>query len=137
MFRILKWIAPAMLLSAAMSSSVSAQVPCANCGDYGGGVHNAIHRVSPLYPAVGMPACIYRGYAEQDLFHQYYSPSACGEVPAQLYVAPRPVPPHVGHVYYTYQPLAPHEMLYPHSRTYHRYYDDGRGLTRTKVTWMR
>jgi hypothetical protein len=52
-------------------------------------------------------------------------------------LAPQPVPPLVGHTYYTYQPFMPHELLYPHHRTYHRYYDGGRGLTRTSVSWYR
>jgi hypothetical protein len=59
----------------------------------------------------------------------------CGGYPAQLYVSPRPVPPHVGHTYITYQPLMPHEFMYKHHRTYHQYYDNGRGLTRTYVKW--
>jgi hypothetical protein len=29
----------------------------------------------------------------------------------------------------------PHEFTYSHYRTYRRYYDDGRGMTRTKVVW--
>ena len=37
---------------------------------------------------------------------------------AQMYICPRPTPPLVGHTYITYQPLAPSEMLYHHSRTY-------------------
>ncbi len=41
----------------------------------------------------------------------------------------------VGHTYYTYQPFMPHEMLYKHKRTYHRYYDEGRGLTRTHIRY--
>lgn len=52
-----------------------------------------------------------------------------------MYMAPGPVPAHVGHTYYTYQPFMPHEMLYKHKRTYHRYYDEGRGLTRTHIRY--
>jgi hypothetical protein len=40
-----------------------------------------------------------------------------------------------GIIVFTYQPLMPHEFLYPHHRTYHRTYDEGRGLTRTGVHW--
>jgi hypothetical protein len=29
----------------------------------------------------------------------------------------------------------PHEFTYSHYRTYRRYYDDGRGMTRTKAVW--
>lgn len=81
--------------------------------------------------------CVYRHYPTGDLFRQYYVANNCGGAPAGLYPAPLPVPPHVGHVYYTYEPLYPHEFLYPHHRTYHRYYDDGRGLTRAHVSWMK
>jgi len=74
-------------------------------------------------------------YGNPSLFHNYYAPNNCGSHAAQLYIAPRPVPPLVGHTYYTYQPLMPHEFTYSHYRTYRRYYDDGRGMTRTKAVW--
>lgn len=74
-------------------------------------------------------------YGDPALFYNFYAPNYCGGVPAQLYIAPRPVPPLVGHTYYTYQPLMPHEFTYPHTRTYRNYYDSGRGMTRTKVQW--
>ena len=48
-----------------------------------------------------------------------------------------PVPAWVGHTYYTYQPFLPNELLYQHHRTYYRYYDQGRGLTRTAISWSR
>jgi hypothetical protein len=63
-----------------------------------------------------------RAAARNDLFSNYYvGGSYCGDVPAQLYLSPRPTPPLVGHTYITYQPLMPHEFLYPHSRHYYRY----------------
>jgi hypothetical protein len=71
------------------------------------------------------------------LFANYYVPGTCGGVPAEMYLAPHPVPPVVGYTYYTYQPMMPHELLYQHHRTYYRYYDNGRGLTRTSVHWYR
>jgi hypothetical protein len=74
-------------------------------------------------------------YGNPDLFYNFYVPNDCGGVPAAMYLAPRPVPPLVGHTYNTYQPLMPHEMLYPHQRTYRQWYDHGRGFTRTKVSW--
>lgn len=71
-----------------------------------------------------------------DLFYNYYAPpcpwSGTG---AQLYVAPRPTPPYVGHTFITYQPLMPHEFLYHHHRVYWRY-NEGSGWTRTSVTWQ-
>ncbi len=70
-----------------------------------------------------------------DLFYNYYvPPGPCGGVGAQLYVAPRPTPPMVGHTYITYQPLMPHEFLYKHHRAYYTC-NQGAGWTRTKVSW--
>lgn len=83
----------------------------------------------------GVVTCRPYEYGRADLFYNFYVPPTCGGVGAQLYPAPLPVPYHVGHVYHTYQPLMPHEFLYKHHRSYHRYYDEGRGLTRTSVTW--
>ena len=102
------------------SSTASASVSLSS-----GGVEYA----SPAAGPCGRP------YGQPDLFYNFYVPAVCDGVGASLYLAPRPVPPHVGYTYYTYQPLMPHEMLYGHSRNYHRYYHGGRGLTRTKVTW--
>lgn len=71
-----------------------------------------------------------------DLFYNYYTqPSMVGGVPAQMYVSPRPVPPHVGHTYITYQPLMPHEYMYRHCRKYWRYHP-GSGMTRACVVWF-
>ena len=64
------------------------------------------------------------GTTRPDLFYNYYvGPSPTyGGVPAQMYLSPRPVPPHVGHTWITYQPLMPHEFLYTHHRTYYRHF---------------
>jgi hypothetical protein len=70
-----------------------------------------------------------------DLFYNFYAMPSCGGVPAELYPAPYPTPPLVGHTYYTYQPLMPHEMLYRHTRVYRQYYNYGRGMNRTTVHW--
>ena len=73
---------------------------------------------------------------QKDLFYNYYAaPGPYNGAAAEMYVAPRPVPPHVGHTFYTYQPLYPHEYMYTHHRTYHRYYNGGQGLNRTHVTY--
>ena len=72
-----------------------------------------------------------------DLFYNYYvPPGPCGGVAAALYPSPRPTPPWVGHTYVTYQPLMPHELLYPHKRTYLRRNPDA-GYTRTTVHYRR
>ena len=72
-----------------------------------------------------------------NLFYNFYAPEECGGLPATMYVAPQPVPASVGHTYITYQPMMPHEMLYPHHRSYYRYYDGGRGMTRAHVRYYR
>lgn len=69
-----------------------------------------------------------------DLFPQYYAPPAGTNLGAQMYVAPIPTPPLVGHTWITYQPLMPHEMLYRHGRTYYRKNPNG-GWTRVSVGW--
>jgi hypothetical protein len=71
-----------------------------------------------------------------DLFYNFYVPPGYygGVVGAQLYVCPVPTPPLVGHTYVTYQPLMPHEFLYPHARRYVRLHPDG-SVTRTWVSW--
>jgi len=74
-------------------------------------------------------------YGNPDLFYNFYAQANGGGVGAQMYISPGPVPAEMGHTYYTYQPFMPHELLYKHQRTYHRYYDDGRGFTRTHVRW--
>jgi len=91
-------------------------------------------------PGLGCRACSngecqYRFYGQPDLFYNYYAWPSCTGLGAELYVSPRPVPPHVGHTYITYQPLMPHEFMYHHHRTYHRYYNGGQGLNRTAVTY--
>jgi len=81
------------------------------------------------------PTCRVPEYGQPDLFRNYWVDPTCGGDGAHMYIAPIPVPYQVGHVYYTYQPFMPHELLYKHKRSYHRYYDEGRGLTRTHIRW--
>lgn len=82
-----------------------------------------------------MPVCRPREYGTPDLFYNFWVPPNCGGMGAEAYICPRPVPPLVGHTYYTYQPFMPHELMYRHSRVYHRNYEGGRGLTRTSIHW--
>ena len=79
--------------------------------------------------------CRNHDHGHPDLFYNYYVDPTCCAAGAQMYVAPVPVPRTVGQTYFTYQPLMPHEFLYRHSRSYHRYYNEGRGFTRTSVRW--
>jgi hypothetical protein len=70
-----------------------------------------------------------------DLSYNYYVPPVgANSVGAELYLCPRPTPPMVGHTYITYQPLAPHEFLYGHSRTYRTTHEDA-PTTTTRVHW--
>ena len=82
------------------------------------------------------------GYPTNELFYNYYVPPVNGGIGAEMYVAPLPVPPHVGHTYFTYQPFYPHEMLYRHHRTYYRPHPGFEGYptastpyTRVDVQW--
>lgn len=145
-------LAIALALSFVGGSAALAQ--CPTCGPGGVGFGHPNYRIGDysryggfdanayynrgLFPRSDAGDCTYRHYPPGDLFHQYYIGNNCGGVPASMYPAPNSsIPPFVGHVYYTYEPFYPQEYMYPHQRTYHRYYDDGRGLTRAKVTYMR
>ncbi len=81
----------------------------------------------------GIAGCLPRTYGYPDLFYNYYTQGNCNSTNAQMYIAPVPVPPNVGHTFYTYQPFMPHEMLYWHKDRFHNYYDGGRGMNHTKV----
>jgi len=83
----------------------------------------------------GDGVCVPRTYGYPDLFYNFYTQGNCNQTNAQMYVAPVPVPPNVGHTFYTYQPFMPHEMLYWHKDRYHNYYDGGRGMNHTKVNY--
>jgi hypothetical protein len=110
---------------------------------YPNGVYNYGYPMSPhdwKGPGLGCRTCSngecqYRFYGQPDLFYNYYAWPSCTGLGSELYISPRPVPPHVGYTYITYQPLMPHEFMYTHHRTYHRYYNGGQGLNRTHVTY--
>jgi hypothetical protein len=82
------------------------------------------------------------GNSPNNLFAQYYTQPGASLVEAEMYNAPHWVPYHVGHSYYTYQPLMPHEMMYQHSRNYYNYYNTGgyygapNALNKTTVRWQ-
>ena len=140
-------LAATAVLSLSMLATLAAAQDCPNCpgghSTHGNMPHHAQNR-SPYdgsyagqghgkYNALGN--CNYRNYADQDLFYNHYVGNNCGGMGAQLYLSPRPVPQFVGNTYITYQPLMPHEFLYQHHRTYHRYYNGGLGMTRTSVRY--
>ena len=83
------------------------------------------------------------GNSPNNLFSQYNTQPGASTVQAGMYPAPHYVPANVGHTYYTYQPLMPHEMMYQHSRNYYNYYNTGGysgcgndSLNKTQVRWQ-
>ena len=119
---------PQSSASAADPSAKAAKCDCAKCNRARGCRNGRCGRNNCIN-------CRPYQYGNPDLFYNFYVNGNCGGVPAGMYPAPGPVPTHVGHVYYTYQPFMPHELMYQHHRSYHRYYDGGRGLTRTRVIY--
>lgn len=71
----------------------------------------------------------------QPLFDNYFTQGHANQADAALYVSPTGVPGWVGHTYVTNQTLYPHQFLYTHKDRYHSYYDQGKGLNRTKATY--
>ncbi|MGI9470040.1 MAG: hypothetical protein ACR2NZ_00820 [Rubripirellula sp.] len=78
---------------------------------------------------------VQRSYGRPDLFYNYYTQGFANRANAQMYLSPVPVPPNVGHTFYTYQPFHPHHMLYWHKNRFHRHYDFGRGMNRTRAVY--
>lgn len=85
------------------------------------------------------------GNSPNNLFSQYNTQPGASTVQAGMYPAPHYVPENVGHTYYTYQPIMPHEMMYQHSRNYYNYYNTGGyysggcdydSLNKTQVRWQ-
>ncbi len=119
-----------------ISSSDSSYV-----GDLGSSVVGSGSYVGDLPSGCGNSGCggigpIQRGYGSLDLFYNYYTQGNANRSNAQMYISPIPVPPNVGHTFFTYQPFYPEEMLYPHKDRFHNYYDNGRGMNRTRsVHW--
>jgi len=90
--------------------------------------------VAMVFLATGLAATVQAGVREKaaPVFANYYVQD--GDATAAMYLSPRPTPPLVGHTYITYQPLMPHEYLYPHCRTYVTRHPDA-GRTVTRVHW--
>jgi hypothetical protein len=64
------------------------------------------------------------------LFHNYYTQGGANQADASLYLAPRSqIPGNVGHTYYTYQPLYPHQFLHTHTDRYGHAYPGGYNST--------
>lgn len=135
------WIRLAAILAAcSLWSNISTVTAQDNC-PYPNGAAGRDARSGPVTNWVrgaGNGGCQPFAYGQNDLFANYYTSMTCGAMPAALYVSPNStIPPLVGHTHITNEAFMPHEFLYPHHRKYHRYYDDGRGLTRTAVHYYR
>jgi hypothetical protein len=84
-------------------------------------------------PPYGMPNI-------PSLNYNYYYPAPApdtvvSDIPARLYLCPRPAPPYVGYVYITYPPFQPHEWLWQHAKAYYRLHPGG-GMTMTSMWWV-
>lgn len=120
-----------------LPQSAQAEKPCYDdCGD---NCHHGHKRHGHGHHGHGRRAQG-EGMASRDLFYNYYvgpagAPNAFGanEV-AGMYPSPVPAPLLVGHTYITYQPLLPHEFLYPHKHTYYSSYPGG-GQVTTRVRY--
>lgn len=94
------------------------------------------------FAAAPVSAQFGQGNSANNVFSQYYTQPGASTVQAGMYPAPHHVPANVGHTYYTYQPLMPHEMMYQHSRNYYNYYNTGgyyggyNALNKTQVRWQ-
>ena len=108
-----------------------------NCGSANGGGNfvGDMSRDQAGANAGGGAGGIRRGFGQPDLFYNYYTQGYANTANAQMYLSPLPVPPNVGHTFYTYQPFYPHHMLYAHKDRFHRYYDNGRGMNRTRALY--
>lgn len=108
------------------SGSYAGDLPQSDCvgGNCGGGIAGG-----------GEGLAAGRSYGQPDLFYNHYTQGNANTANAQMYVSPLPVPKSVGHTYNTYQPFYPEEYLYWHKNRFHKYYDNGRGMNRTKALY--
>jgi hypothetical protein len=91
---------------------------------------------APFVPSQVVPAPQY-GFPTLNWNYYYPVPAAeqtMPQIPARLYLCPRPVPPYVGYTYIAYPPFQPHEWLWPHQRAYYRVHPGG-GMTTTSIWW--
>ena len=121
--------AVALAICMTFAASASADEPAKKTAEKVPASATVDHYVGDVAPG------IQRGYGQPDLFYNFYTQGAANRANAQMYLSPMPIPPNVGHIYYTYQPFNPHHMLYPHQNRFHRHYDCGRGMNRTRASY--
>ena len=133
-------LAIVLIAGAASTTGLQAQeyeiAECSNGRDVNGG-DSYVGDISYVDAGLVGPggANLRRGFGQPDLFYNYFTQGYRNSANAQMYLSPLPIPPNVGHTYYTYQPFYPHHMLYAHKDRYHRYYDNGRGMNRTRAVY--
>jgi hypothetical protein len=127
--RTLSYSAVALAICMTFAASASADEPAKKTAEKVPASATVDHYVGDVAPG------IQRGYGQPDLFYNFYTQGAANRANAQMYLSPMPIPPNVGHTYYTYQPFNPHHMLYPHQNRFHRHYDCGRGMNRTRASY--
>lgn len=130
-FALLSLVGFASLTPETAQANEPAAAACAD-GSCAGGVYGGGAFGLGLGGAYG---CLPHDYLNPHLFYNFYVGGNCGSIPAGMYPSPMPTPPIVGHTFYTYQPLLPHEFMYAHKRVYHHHYNYNRGLHRTRVVW--
>jgi hypothetical protein len=121
-----------------LAASASAQDDYAldyavNSGVPGSGVVQQEAAAVGVDPLAASPATVYPLAPPTLAYNYYYPVPGTGQVPARLYLCPRPTPAHVGYTYITYQALAPHNFLYRHRAAYVSPYNGG--VTITTVRW--
>ncbi len=109
---------------------------CSSCGSSGKVAGKLVGLLGHRGSHVGDVGSIERSYGNTDLFYNYYTNGMANRANAQMYMSPLPVPPNVGHTFFTYQPFYPEEMLYWHKNKFHNNYDNGRGMNRTRATYF-
>ncbi len=133
-------ISDTAVASSSYVGDLAAEQAVGDCADgscgLGGGLAGAGGHLAGLFGRPGgSVGCQPRKYDRPDLFYNFYSQGNCNQANAQLYVSPLPVPHFVGHTFSTYQPFYPHEYMYWHKNRYHNFYDNGRGMNRTRALY--
>lgn len=133
--RLFNRLAPCMaaMIIALAGAAANGQCPKCSCLQ---GITNKITGKSYVGDVPASEVCSCNTHPSgTDLFYNYYTQGGVNQTNAQMYLSPGPIPPNVGHTFYTYQPFYPHELLYSHKNRFHNYYDNGRGINRTRAVY--
>jgi hypothetical protein len=133
--RLFNRLAPCMaaMIIALAGAAANGQCPKCSCLQ---GITNKITGKSYVGDVPASEVCSCNAHPSgTDLFYNYYTQGGVNQTNAQMYLSPGPIPPNVGHTFYTYQPFYPHELMYSHKNRFHNYYDNGRGINRTRAVY--